>query len=301
MHSFQTLVCFGTILANTVLAKPTPNLEKKSFTVPVRRDTGNYTIEQAINELYKTYNKYGFPLPPGAASKRKVKRGVFTATESATQQTDNEYISPITIGGTQNFNLQFDTGSSDLWVFSTNQPAAQLGTHNVYTPDATFNQIPGETWSITYGGGDFASGNVVGTESVTIGGLTVVGQAIELASDVSTEFQDDPFADGILGLAFTKLNHVTPTQQMPWFLNIIYYLLLPVFSVNFKVGSGTIAFGIIDPTQYIAPLTTVAIDNSDGQWKFDSLTSQINGVTVNNPTTVAIAGMYTPMSVLAKH
>ncbi len=64
----------------------------------------------------------------------------------------------------------------------------------------TCKTSPGEKWSITYGDGSSASGNVV-TDVVNIGGITVQNQAVELAQKMSSEFQSGA-GDGLLGLAF---------------------------------------------------------------------------------------------------
>jgi hypothetical protein len=64
------------------------------------------------------------------------------------------------------------------------------------------------TWNISYGDGSSASGTV-GTDNVSLGGLTIANQAIELANNLSTEFQQGT-GDGLLGLAWPSINTVTP-------------------------------------------------------------------------------------------
>lgn len=61
---------------------------------------------------------------------------------------DKAYYVNVTVGSTQML-LNFDTGSSDLWVFSTLQPAAQRGSHKLYTPAGTSSG----TFSVSYGEG----------------------------------------------------------------------------------------------------------------------------------------------------
>lgn len=68
--------------------------------------------------------------------------------------------------------------------------------------------MKGSSWRISYGDGSSASGTV-GTDNVTIGGLTITNQAIELANRMSTEFQQGT-GDGLLGLAWPAINTVKP-------------------------------------------------------------------------------------------
>lgn len=94
----------------------------------------------------------------------------------------------------------------DSWVFSTLLPSSDLQGHNSYdsSQSSTYQELSGYTWSISYADGSGASG-VVGTDTVTIGGTTVQGQAVELAQQVSSSFVSDT-SDGLVGLAFSSIN-----------------------------------------------------------------------------------------------
>ena len=65
--------------------------------------------------------------------------------------------------------------------------------------------MDGYTWSIHYADSSSASGNVY-SDSISIDNVTVTSQAIELATNVSSQFEDDPSVDGLFGLAFLSLN-----------------------------------------------------------------------------------------------
>ena len=92
------------------------------------------------------------------------------------------------------------------WVFSSLLSSSDLTGHEYYTSSksSTYQVLSGYTWSIQYADGSGASG-VVGTDTVTIGGTTVQGQAVELANQVSSTFVSDA-ADGLVGLAFSSIN-----------------------------------------------------------------------------------------------
>jgi Eukaryotic aspartyl protease len=124
-------------------------------------------------------------------------------SQAQDQQNDSSYLCPVQIGTpAQTLMLDFDTGSSDLWVWSTELPKADLtsaGSHTVFnaTKSSTYKKTS-STWEISYGDSSSASGNV-GTDVVSIGGLKITGQAVELANTISAQFQQDT-ADGLLGL-----------------------------------------------------------------------------------------------------
>ncbi|KAH0406192.1 acid protease, partial [Aureobasidium melanogenum] len=152
--------------------------------------------------------------------------------EVAATPADNgaEYLSPVTIGG-QKLNLNFDTGSSDLWVFSTALSSSEIGQHSAFNPSksSSYQELQGYSFSLSYGDGSGAAG-VVGTDTVDIGGATVTRQAIELATSVSSAFVSDADSDGLVGLAFSNLNSVSPTPQKTFFDNIMSELAQPVFT-----------------------------------------------------------------------
>ncbi len=78
------------------------------------------------------------------------------------------------------------------------------------TKSGTWKPESGSTWQIQYGDGSGASGTV-GKDTLTVGGLCVENQAIETANKMSARFEQNT-GDGLLGLAWGKINQVRPVQ-----------------------------------------------------------------------------------------
>lgn len=249
-------------------AKTKQNAAAKSSTATAPKASGGATIAAATNTT--------------AGS------GVVAATP---EQGDVEYLAPINIGG-QTMNMDFDSGSSDLWVFSTKLPAASQTGHQNYdsTKSTTFKELAGSTFSISYGDGSGAAG-MVGTDTVNIGGATVTSQAIELATTVSASFVSDTNSNGLVGLAFSKLNTVKPTSQKTFFDSAMPSLAQPVFTADLrKAAVGSYEFGNIDSAKYNGTLQWAAVNTTQGFWQFSSTKFSVGtGASMTNPGNQAIA------------
>ncbi|KAG6109436.1 hypothetical protein E4U14_003237 [Claviceps sp. LM454 group G7] len=207
---------------------------------------------------------------------------------------DIEYLSPVTIGG-QTVHLDFDTGSSDLWVFTTHLDSATTANHCVYNASAsrTFKPIPGASFRIAYGDGSSAQG-IVGTDMVDVGGASFAAQAIELATSVSQQFVNDQVSDGLLGLAFSQINSVEPQKQTTFLDNIKSTLAEPVLTADLRKGApGTYTFGRIDSSRYRGPLTWIPVNTTRGFWQFESerfaVGTHVDGL--GNRTSVSTSGV----------
>ncbi|KAI0867526.1 aspartic peptidase domain-containing protein [Hypoxylon argillaceum] len=257
---------------------------------------GSFTVNQVANtafkphgafQLAKAYNKYGIPMPEGLAKKvaqytaaKKTKRDSGSATTTP-EQYDIQYLTPVEIGTpAQTLNLDFDSGSSDLWVFSTDTPSASVNGQTQYDPSksSTSKKVTGASWDISYGDGSSSSGSVY-HDVVNVGGVSFATQAVESASKVSDQFAQDSNNDGLLGLAFSTLNTVTPTPEKTFFDNILSNLDVAAFTADLKYHTaGTYDFGVIDDSKYTGSIAYVDVDDSQGFWGF---TADINGQSVD--------------------
>lgn len=158
------------------------------------------------------------------------------------QQNDSEYLCQVNIGTpAQKLTLDFDTGSSDLWVWSTElsksiQTQGEKAGHTIFNPSksSTWKKSSGSTWQISYGDSSSASGDV-GTDNVEIGGLTIKNQAVEIAKTLSAQFVSGP-GDGLLGLAWGSINTVQPTPVQTPVENMISQQDIPKESELFTAN-----------------------------------------------------------------
>lgn len=160
------------------------------------------------------------------------------------------------------------------WVFSTLQPEDERDNRpvsRVYDPDGSNAKLlQGHTWQIRYGDMSGANGQVF-IDNVTVGDITVTNQAVEAASSVSRTFTQDNANDGLLGMAFSKLNTVKPNAQRTWFENVLPHLATPVFTATLKRRAvGTYDFGFIDNSKYKGDITYTNVVGDKGFWNFES-------------------------------
>lgn len=253
--------------------------------------------------MLATFNKYaklGAVAPAdviAAAQDASTQQGSVTATP---QQYDEIYLCPVTVGN-NNLMLSFDTGSADLWAFSNLTPKKQAKGHTVYDTSSG-TKLDGYTWKIKYGDGSGAKG-LVYSDKVVVGSVTATSQAVEAATSVSSSFAANVESDGVVGLAFSKVNTVQPVPQNTFFDTVKPTLSQQLFTADLKKGApGQYTFGYIDDTAYTGNITYIPVNTANGLWQFtaggyslgnDSTSGSIGSAIADTGTTL----MYLPSKI----
>ncbi|KAI0477526.1 secreted aspartic proteinase precursor [Xylariaceae sp. FL0804] len=294
MPSF-TQACLVAMALSTGLAAPVEE-QKGHFSVKQVRNR-NYKKPSGAHAMAKAFRKYGAPYPDYLSkalnttyATTKPKRATTQGSAVNTpEEYDSEYLTPVSIGTpAQKLNMDFDTGSADLWVFSSELPAGDRSGHSVYTPgsSSTAKQLAGSTWEIEYGDGSSASGNVY-TDTVTIAGVTVAGQAVEAAEQLSSEFESDSDNDGLVGLAFSSINQVSPKPQKTFFDNAKASLTSPLFAADLVHDApGVYDFGYTDSAKYTGSITYASVNSAAGFWTFPLSGYKVGGTSYSGTTSV---------------
>jgi aspergillopepsin I len=222
------------------------------------------TTKSYAHAYAKALNKFGAEVPTAVRAATAASGSAVTTPDGG----DIEYLTPVNVGGST-LNLDFDTGSADLWVFSSQLSSSEQQGHDIYKAN-NGTKISGATWSISYGDGSSASGDVY-KDTVKVGPITASGQAVEAASKISQQFVQNKNNDGLLGLAFSSINTVKPKAQTTFFDTVKSQLANPVFGVALKHNApGVYDFGFADSSKYTGSLAYADVDNSQGFWQFDA-------------------------------
>ena len=172
-----------------------------------------------------------------------------------------QYYTEISLGSPpQTFKVILDTGSSNLWVPSTQCTSIACFLHTKYDSSASSSyKANGTEFKIQYGSGSMEG--FVSNDNLRIGDLNIKGQDFaEATKEPGLAFAFGKF-DGILGLAYDTIsvNHIVPP-----FYNMINQGLIDEAVFSFRIGSsesdgGEAIFGGIDKSAYSGKLEYVPV------------------------------------------
>ncbi|PFH63203.1 hypothetical protein XA68_16642 [Ophiocordyceps unilateralis] len=250
----------------------------------------------AVNAFVKAHLKFGDKMPPQMSRalennpdlksrfsamqmlRDRPQRG--TAPSTSPAKYDSEFSVPVQIGTPgQTIPLNLDTGSADLWVFSSETYASVVKGQALYHPEnsSTSHLLPGHSWQVKYGDGAGASG-IVYKDRVQVGDSHFDQQAVQAAITVSTEITNDTFTAGILGMANSGVNTIRPTKQRTYIDNVKDLLEEPLFTANLRKGSpGNYNFGYINRTEYTGPIQYAQVNPQSPYWQIS-----VSGYQVGN-------------------
>ncbi|KAI0677640.1 acid protease [Trametes maxima] len=253
---------------------------------------GIFEYERAVRHLVNLKNKYrqnlinlegnfgkdAFPL--GAEIKALAtlpahllggKRGAVPLTDQAF---DLEWTGPITIGNPgQNFTMDFDTGSSDLWV-----PAAacqSCSNHSLYDPAKSSSSTKyNGTFAIHYGDGSTASGTPY-SDTVTVGGVAATNQVFAAVTKESSSFSSDP-SDGVFGLGFPQLSNLRST---PFFHTALKQGTAPegIFAFKLDQTGSELFIGGTNTALYTGDVEYHNVTNTVGFWQIGGAAVALQG------------------------
>ncbi|KAL4787893.1 aspartic peptidase domain-containing protein [Aspergillus varians] len=290
--------------------------ERRSFKVETARRSNTISGPAALR---RAYVKYGVPvtniglgleddeLEPTVkvavadTNKDVVESDLNGTVSAASVNGDASFVSPITIGG-QKLVVTFDTGSSDTWVVNTRLDEDSIEGQTAYDPSksSTFENTEGSTFNITYGDDSYAYGGV-GTDTISVGGVTVTGQAIGIPTKVASSILKDTHSNGLVGLGFSALNTIQPEQQKTFFETITEVLDKPVMAASLvSEGVGEYEFGFIDESKYKGTLVNASVNASGGYWEFESAFYRVGDGEIQNhdSATATIADTGTSLMLL---
>ncbi|KAI0952451.1 hypothetical protein AcW1_004540 [Taiwanofungus camphoratus] len=286
-------------VALALLASASPIVQETGIRIPLHKRgsltnaDGTFNRAKAIEQTIKTQNKHRQNLinlernvgrqafPKGADIKplATVPSGIQKRQkESLTDQEENtEWTGTISIGTpAQKFVVDFDTGSSDLWVPSSS--CRSCSGHSKYDPsDSSTSESHSGSFSISYGDGSTASGKVY-TDTVTIAGVTATNQYLSGVTKESSEFEEDP-ADGLLGMAFPSISNL---GHNPFIVTASDEGAISESVFAFKLASSgsSLYIGGTDSSLYTGSVEYHDLSSSDGFWQIGGASALVGGKTV---------------------
>jgi hypothetical protein len=175
---------------------------------------------------------------------------------------NSQYYGEISLGTpAQVFNVIFDTGSSDLWVASSNCNDS-CGRHAKYDSSKSSTYVAnGTTFDIMYG-----SGPVSGYQSfdtLNMGGLVLASQEFAEVTDaggLGAAYKLGKF-DGILGMAFPVLsvNDVEPPFFSLVDAGLVQEEVFSFYLGNSRTDKGELVLGGVDPAHYTGEFSYVPL------------------------------------------
>ncbi|KAI0081507.1 acid protease [Panus rudis PR-1116 ss-1] len=179
----------------------------------------------------------------------------------------------------QNYTVDFDTGSSDLFLPSSTCRTNCKG-HKTYNPSSSSTAADRhKTFTLQYGDGSQVAGEQY-TDTVSIAGLTATNQAIGAASTYSSGFAPGNFPpDGLLGMGYQSISEY---NSPPFFQTLVAQgkTTQPVFAFKLAETGSELFLGGVNSKLYTGSFTYAPV-TVQAYWQVN-----MDSVIVNNKTPV---------------
>ncbi|KZT25187.1 acid protease [Neolentinus lepideus HHB14362 ss-1] len=203
-----------------------------------------------------------------------------TVSDALTDADNNLWYGQISVGTPpQTYTVDFDTGSSDLFLPGPTCTTNCQG-HHIYDPSksSTSSDVH-RTFSLMYGDGSSVQGEQY-IDTVAIAGLVAKKQRLGAANQYSNGFSSDNFpADGLLGMGFRAISQYNAN---PVFQNLIssHRVDQPVFAFKLAESGSELTLGGTDGNAYSGSFAYTDVTD-EGYWQV-----QMDGATVDNQNAV---------------
>lgn len=227
-------------------------------------------------------------------SKRKMgkrQNGAVPLTDYYTGGRDAMYYGKVTTGTpAQSFQIDFDTGSGDYWLYAPNA----VTSHTKFQNSSSTLTTSTAPWSIRYATG--ASKGYLAQDVVNVGGYTVRKQVFALANVSAPSLEALP-VDGLMGMGFSS---IASSGQPTFFENLIaqngvtnhyfsFYLQRAAdltSDQNGNIGGGEMCVGCLDSSKYTGSITYTPV-TTKGYWEIPMGGVAANGNVVSGTAVTA--------------
>ncbi|PIL36226.1 transporter [Ganoderma sinense ZZ0214-1] len=270
----------------------------------IRRPGGTFDYDAALEQIAHDVNKYRTNLinikrnvgvqgwnegaellPPRMYIPRHRKR---QSENLSSEEGGTYWIGNISIGTPpQPFRIDFDTGSSDLWVVGNNCSTLSCFSKNTYNPSQSStgaSQLG--NFSIQYADNTTVSGPIF-TDTVSVGGINATNQYFSPVNTISQSFATEHL-DGILGLG---LPNASQLNQTPWFYTARAQSAVSegLFAMKLTNTSSNLYLGGTNSSLYTGDFESHPI-NSSFYWLIPNGTLVLNGSALATGNTIIDSG-----------
>ncbi|TFK51901.1 acid protease [Heliocybe sulcata] len=186
----------------------------------------------------------------------------------------------------QTYTVDFDTGSSDLFLPGPDCTVNCAG-HKAYDPHrSSTSSDTGKTFQLTYGDGSMVQGEQY-NDTAAIAGLTARDQRVGAANTYSTGFAKDRFPpDGLMGMGYKS---ISAYNADPVFTTLVQQgqTNASVFTFTLQKTGSELFLGGTDNSKYRGDITYAPV-TVQGYWQVQMDNVEVNGAEVLNATTAII-------------